>query len=283
MRALLTTAIAITLTLFLTALSPGCEQAATDAPTELAAAAEQPPTDRVGDETPRQTPETPAPTDNTEPTAPPRSPIAAPVDAIHGGLGSPDQAGLEPVNADAFVRSRRRMDIGQLSDAIERVTGGIGWVDNKDADRWEQLAATLGRPDYIISVTEDLGAGPVFQKFLGDAARDVCTKLANSELANSELANSELANSELDTEPADRVLMKHASPTDTLLSAPDAVEANLRMLLLRYHGVKAEAGAADLVRWRWLFESVSHVTKLPVEGWRAVCIGLIEHPDFYSY
>ncbi|MFT7625309.1 MAG: hypothetical protein ACI9WU_004500, partial [Myxococcota bacterium] len=153
-------------------------------------------------------------------------------------------------------------------DAIERVTGGIGWVDNKDADRWEQLAATLGRPDYIISVTEDLGAGPVFQKFLGDAARDVCTKLANSEL---------------DTEPADRVLMKHASPTDTLLSAPDAVEANLRMLLLRYHGVKAEAGAADLVRWRWLFESVSHVTKLPVEGWRAVCIGLIEHPDFYSY
>jgi hypothetical protein len=206
-------------------------------------------------------------------------------DPIVGTLGEGTSVELVPSHPDAFIRVRHRMDVGQLSQAIQRATGGIGWVNSgawdcgpagyvnipctKGVDQFVKLAATLGVPDYLLSVTEERDAGPVFQKFLGDAARSACTKLVDAEV---------------EKPPDERVLMVHASPEDTLESAPLAIDKNLSLLLLRYHGVKV-TGPADpaIQRWRWLFQTIVKGTQQPVEGWRAVCIALIQHPDFYSY
>jgi len=70
-------------------------------------------------------------------------------------------------------RPLRRMHVDQLQASIERVTGGIRWTDGDD-DLLEELAGTLGRPDYLEVTHEDLEPGLVFQKFLDDAAIAVC-------------------------------------------------------------------------------------------------------------
>ena len=190
-------------------------------------------------------------------------PVAEPVDiglteGLPGNLVPPPQPGQ---------RDRRRMDVDQLDAAIKQVTGGLYWRVGT-TNQFEALSATLGKPDFIDATNEDLAPSLLFQKFLGDAAASVCTELAEVDPARAE---------------GERTLLVHAGPTDTLGSNPEAVEANLAHLLLRYHGRSLEAGDEQLNAWRWLFESSSHLNNDPVASWRAVCVGLISHPDFYTY
>lgn len=195
------------------------------------------------------------------------------VHAAHEGaygsvdLGDAIQVPLRP-EPEPLTRARKRMDIDQLTKAIQRATGGIGWTSSNGADRFAQLAATLGAPDYAQITAEDLTPGALFQKFLDDAARAVCD---------------ELVQLELEREPSERVLIAEVDPEATVNDDPQGVEANLRALLFRYHAKHLEPGAPGLHTWKWLFESASFVAGSPTEGWRAVCIGLIVHPDFYTY
>jgi hypothetical protein len=108
----------------------------------------------------------------------------------------------------------------------------------------------------------------LFQKFLGDAARDVCDQLLTREV---------------ESPAAERVFLVEVSETDTLASNPEGVEANLRYLLSRFHSTQLQPGSELLNPWAWLFESSSHITNDPVKAWRTVCVGLLTHPDFYSY
>jgi hypothetical protein len=194
--------------------------------------------------------------------APAPGPAADPVAATPAG---------SPQLLPDGLRGRRRMDIDQLNASIRLVTGGIGWTEQQGAtevDLFVQLSRTLGKPDYLDLTSEDLTPSLLFQKFLDDAARSVCDRLIERELASL---------------PQDRVLMVQAGPSDRIEDAPDAIEENLRALLLRYHGHALAAGANELGAWTWLFESAQHTSGDPVEAWRAVCVGLITHPDFYSY
>jgi len=192
----------------------------------------------------------------------------APVPAADPVAASP--AGQSELLPDP-LRGRRRMDIDQLSASIRVVTGGIGWTEQQGAtevDLFEQLSRTLGKPDYLELTAEDLTPSLLFQKFLDDAARSVCDRLIERELGS-------LA--------ADRVLMVHAGPQDRIEDAAAQIEENLRALLLRYHGRALPAGSDELNPWMWLFESTQHTSGDPVAAWRAVCVGLMTHPDFYSY
>jgi hypothetical protein len=125
-------------------------------------------------------------------------------------------------------------------------------------DQLEALSRTLGKPDFVEITTEDLEPSALFQKFLDDAARSVCAKVVDRDVGRP---------------PAMRLLAK-PSETD---------EQTLVRLLLRFHGRWVEAGAAELESWQWLVQSATHVTGSPEEAWRAVCVALITHPDFYSY
>ena len=53
--------------------------------------------------------------------------------------------------------------------------------------------------------------------------------------------------------------------------------------LLRFIDNQIESGSPQLNPWSWLFESSVQDTDDPVAAWRTVCVGLIIHPNFYSY
>ena len=213
--------------------------------------------------------EEPAPQAPTQPRVETPSVVErAPELASHGELGSAIPVDIAAGDdTEHFVRSRRRMNLEQLQAQIAHATGGRQWIeDNKN--QFEELAATLGRPDYVSTLFEDLSAGPVFQKFLGDAARAICSQMAEEEP---------------DAAAEDRVLMAQVDPTDTYETNPDGVDANLVQLMLRFHGLSVGPDAPVLSKYRWLFQSVTHTTGASAQGWRLVCVALMSHPRFYSY
>jgi len=174
----------------------------------------------------------------------------------------------EPPAANEGIRNRRRMDLDQLETAILTVTGDIYWGMSEGERKFDDLAQTLGKPDYLDVTNEDLSPSMLFQKFLGDAARDVCEQLIAREL---------------ETPPKERIFLAEISETDTSETNPEGVEANLRYLLRRFHSSDVGPGSPQLNPWTWLFDSSVHVTDDPTAAWRTVCVGLIVHPDFYSY
>lgn len=223
-------------------------------------------------------PDPPALADPDEPNAPEPPGTPAPDDPWHGAVnvGEGTPAVAVPPEAPPH-RARRRMDIDQLSRAIVQATGGIGWTrtsGGQEIDRFEEFAATLGRPDYVEVTQEDLTPSALFQKFLSDAARDVCDKLLERELNPDTVV--------------ERVFFTHLQvESDGSLSGDDAdITANLAALRLRFHGVAAapdDPESAELAQLRWLYDSAMHVAGDAAVAWRTVCVGLITHPDFYSY
>lgn len=199
--------------------------------------------------------------------------------------GGPDVS-LEGTKRTEFAsdeapgRSFRRMDIDQLSASLSSVTGGLGWtelgpvedmygdVSEEEINLFEYLSLTLGKPDYLDSTVEDLAAGLLFQKFLDDASKSICSDLVEREEG--------LA-------AADRVLLVTVEPDTTLGSDPDAVAENISKALLRFHGRTIDPDDPRIQPWSALFGDVTDVSGAPMEGWRAVCIALLTHPDFYSY
>jgi hypothetical protein len=181
-----------------------------------------------------------------------------------------DPAPPEDEHADDALptRPRRRMDIDQLDRTIRRVMGGMGWTEVRngvEVNLFVDLAATLGKPDYVTTTYESLDATPTFQKFLNDAARSVCDRRVTADAAapieqRVVLPNVDLA--DVDSAAVDRTLMR---------------------LLLRTHGRRLEFNAPGLRPWRWLFDSSLHVTQDPLRAWETVCVGLLSHPDFYTY
>ncbi|MEQ8280428.1 MAG: hypothetical protein RMA76_13930 [Deltaproteobacteria bacterium] len=213
------------------------------------------------------------PADSVQTVNPPPIPPTTTPDPVDVVVTTEGEGELLPPEArpeDPF-RRRRRMDLDQLDAAIRQVTGGIGWTEqrgNTEVNLFEELASTLGKPDYIQTTDENLDPSAMFQKFLDDASRAVCDDLMVEEGRRAE---------------ADRVFFQHATPSTTYADHPAAVEANLIALLLRFHGRKLEAGAPELEPWKWLFQSADHVTESQPAVWRTLCVGLFTHPDFYTY
>ncbi len=212
----------------------------------------------------------PEPVAPLPPDPPPQAPDPDPVSV---DLNAHGQAELLPVppGPDEGLRGRRRMDIEQLDASIQRVTGGIAWTESGAGsdNLFEEMSVTLGVPNYIDSTQEDLSVSLLFEKFLGDAARSVCSELVIRE----QTAASE-----------ERVLLVHVGPEATPADDPETIAVNLRYLLLRYHGQDLSEGDPRVTPWTWLFESSFHVSGGDtMAAWQAVCVALITHPDFYSY
>jgi hypothetical protein len=178
---------------------------------------------------------------------------------------APALVGVQPLEPDN--RDRRRLDLDQINASLRAATG-YGWVDDEGNDHLVRLASTLGRADYRTNTAEDRSPSLVFQKFLPDAAHSVCGKVVSQDASRP---------------AAERIFFLEAQASDTVASAPEAVEANIKQLLMRFHSRDVELGSDTLDAWMWMHESASFVSPNPQLAWNAVCVGLITHPDFYSY
>lgn len=195
-----------------------------------------------------------------------------PVDG-HPDLAPPDV----PTPTLPGARARKRMDLDQLNAALRSATGGIGWVENNN-DQLVALAATLGRPDFLTTTEEDLTPSPLFQKFLGDASRKVCTDLFAAEAGRADV---------------DRVFFVDAARDESSAALGPRLDQNLARLLLRFHGRRtdSEATRGALDGWRFLFQSTERGARAGGQtdaaaaetAWTAVCVALLQHPDFYTY
>ncbi|MBH22932.1 MAG: hypothetical protein CMH57_00465 [Myxococcales bacterium] len=224
-------------------------------------------------------PEAPSPEASNDPLPSGHAPLAAlapPVDyaePTRGGRGAVGGVEATP-DPEAASRNLRRMTIDQLRDAIITSTGGLYWSDDRGRDILEMLAPSLGVPNYIDTTAEDLEPSLVFQKFLGDASRAVCTEAIQNDL--------EMA-------PGDRVLVRGVEPGLTWEQADEAqraaIDQSLRHMNLRLTGHYIPQGdEEELGRLRWLFRSATHATGGDAaRGWRAVCVGLMTSPEFYLY
>lgn len=168
---------------------------------------------------------------------------------------------------DGVQRGWRRMDLDQLDTSIRKVTGGIGWDDERGQPRLQALAETLGAADYVTGTMEDRSVSLLFLKFLEDAAGDVCTALMEREAEGGK----------------DNVFLTGVTLDDTMQSNREGIETTLSEAVLRFHGRAVAPGTPQLEPWTFLYESATLVTGSSQEGWRAVCVGLITHPDFYTY
>lgn len=188
-----------------------------------------------------------------------------------------DDADLTPVGpvvvSEPSQRGRdfRRMTVDQVSASVERVTGHA-WVRIDSAgnavDRFDELAATLGVPDYHEVVIETRSPSLLFQKFLDDAALDVCPALVADDLARPD---------------GERWLLPQTDVNASWASDAPAIETALQDALLRFHGKVLATDSKAFAEWVFLVRSLEQVSDTPTRRWQAVCTALITHPDFYLY
>jgi len=181
-----------------------------------------------------------------------------------------DLSGTEPRNPNdpnAAPETKRivRLTADQFFRSLE-VTTGQTW------SRANQYASTLGKPDFTQSTQEAREISVSFVKLAGDAAREVCGEAVDADLEMGETG--------------DRILLKHLQSLDP---EDDSALQNLRYLVLRFHGTYINDDLdARLEPWLSILR-----TDLPTDAgeresqardrWKAVCVGLITHPDFLTY
>lgn len=200
-----------------------------------------------------------------------RKPLVGDAPADQGALGDGKPVALLP-DPEYPTRPRKRMNIDQLDAALLKASGGVTWVVG-GKNQFDALAATLGKPDFADQVMEDLSPSTIFEKFLHDAALDVCETL----IAKDAKAKAD-----------ERVFFVHALPTATPAKDAAAVDDNLRYLLLRWHGRQLAKGAPQLENWRFLLAAAQKTAAGTAAaqaqaGWQTVCVALATHPAFYTY
>jgi hypothetical protein len=195
-----------------------------------------------------KTQEQPATLEQLAPGHPPLTPLVDP-DLQGGHVG----------------RAPRRLTVDQLDRSITTAVGrpwtGLAGV-----------AATLGRPDYAMTVTEGTDPNLVFAKFLEDGARDVCNAQALADIAQTTAANRILA----------RSLPDNIGNLTTLTTAQ--VQSNLAYLSLRFWG--EPLAGAELDAWTTLFRNLAaraQAINRRDQALSATCIALITDPRFMSY
>ncbi len=210
--------------------------------------------------------------DGASEAAPPPPPVdaASPPEPAEVRVGDPTPVPLVPPYEPA-PRDRKRMNIDQLWATVDRVTGGVHWIDATGEDALVEKASLLGKPDFVDTTQEVDEPDLLFDKQLGDLARSVCVELMAKEQGSA---------------PGDRVFLVHAAPTDTSSSAPSAIAENMRRVLLRFHGTYLTADSPELAPWLGLFDQLSQTDAPapdPIQGWTGICVTLMSHPNFFTY
>lgn len=142
-----------------------------------------------------------------------------------------------------------------------------------DALSDEGVGTMLGRPDYVAVTAEDTSPNSLYVKFARDMSREVCDAMVKADLARSGEAT------------LWRYAPVDATPSDTQLTQ------NTQYLVLRFLSLRLDADDPMLASFREVY-AVGSATFEPggfedgnaqTEGWRAVCIALLEDPAFHIH
>ncbi len=191
-------------------------------------------------------------------------------------------AQVPDLNSDEVVNSTRwarRLQLDRLQATIPRVAGKgvdgkpITWrVNGKEALSDAVFGKVLGRPDYVRQTAESRVSTSLYLKLMRDMARDVCTQMVVADQAPS------------DNEK--RNLWRFA-PIDGSASEAE-ISQNIQYLLLRFLSLRVDAQHELVSDYREVFDA--GVASLGVdpqsvaaqaEGWRGVCIALLESAAFH--
>jgi len=154
----------------------------------------------------------------------------------------------------------------------------ITWKLGDGSNGLDKMSDSLGEADFIDTTEDSVEPSPLYLKFMDDAARDVCNRALSADYAR--------------TDKSARVLLHGLEKNDTVATNPTGVDANLRGLKLRMHGVKvAEDDATTIEPLRSLFTTAVDKAAgggTPAEadvkeGWRVVCVALLTAPEFHVY
>ena len=207
------------------------------------------------------------------------------------GLESNSVGPVQPIDHPAIDITKplhsalpQRLRVAQLRGTFPAVMGTeldggvVTWRVGSTTLGLDSYGDTLGEADYLAITEDNLEPSPLYLKFMDDAARDVCNRALTADYARP-----------LATE---RAILRFVDKTQTVANAASAVDANLRYLKLRFHGIKLEADDDQQISGlRTLFSSVTTssangttVDSTDIrEGWRAVCVALLVAPEFHLY
>jgi hypothetical protein len=176
-------------------------------------------------------------------------------------------------------RGVRRMTIDTLQAAMTKVAGTdvygapIEWKYNgKNGFSDAAFGKALGRPDFQASTDEAGVSSALYLKFVGDAARDICSQMAK--------------NDQLRKDPEARALFPRA-PFDGTATDLQITE-NLQYVVLRFLGLRVAADDPMIAGLRGVYDAgvASAVPGAQItpaaEGWRGVCVALFESPLFHN-
>jgi hypothetical protein len=173
----------------------------------------------------------------------------------------PDSKGpvvLNPMDADG--KEARRISVAQLRSSIPALFDGITWtvrVGQQNRNAFDQLSRTLGVPDYIAVTTENRDPSPLFAKYMDDMAGDVCGKA---------------------------IARDQAGGQAKLVMVMDDVDANLRYLRLKLHGIWVPDGSMDgLGDLRTLYDDIFGETNDAAQAWFGVCAAMLTAPELMAY
>lgn len=198
-----------------------------------------------------------------------------------GAEGSPGKApgdlGGGPLPPPS--RAVRRMRIDTLQAAMSKVAGNdvygapIEWKYNgKNGFSDGAFGKALGRPDFQSSTDESGVSSALYLKFVGDAARDICTQMAK--------------NDQIRTDASTRSLFPKAPFDGTATEAQ--ITENLQYLVLRFLGLRVAADHEMIAPLRDVYDAGVATAapgaqiSAPAEGWRGVCVALFESPLFHN-
>jgi len=199
------------------------------------------------------------------------------VDADSESGAAPGDLGGGPLPPPS--RAVRRMRIDTLQAAMTRVAGSdvygvpIEWKYNgKNGFSDGAFGKALGRPDFQSSTDEGGVSSALYLKFVGDAARDICTQMAK--------------NDQLRTDVTTRSLFPKA-PVDGTATETQITD-NLRYLVLRFVGLRVAADDSMIPPLRGVYDAGVETAapgaqiSAAAEGWRGVCVALFESPLFHN-
>ncbi len=160
-------------------------------------------------------------------------------------------------------RAPRRISVPQLKQSIITTTG-------REWAKLDDLASSLGKADYAITVSDSTEANLVFAKFLDDGAREVCKATATEDLLKPQ---------------GERVLSAEI-PDGVGIPSDELLQRNLQSLALRFWGSSLDE--AELSTWlntfkTKLYPAADASASKRWQAWGSVCVAMMTDQRFITY